>query len=205
MTAVVDWCNKNKLTINVSKTKHMVIGQMLTENFPHLQYNDQKIEVVKEYNYLGVELDNVLTLENQINKCVKQANKKMHMIGKLRRSLSCKTTAMLYKQLALPHLEYCDFLIDSALKKHVEKLDSVQKRALRMINYGLPERRTYADIMTSYDFEALKRRRGEHLLMHMFTLRNEHDYINDERPQMRLRNHGCTKFKMKTTKKQRVY
>ena len=54
---------------------------------------------------------NVLTLENHTNKCAKQANKKMHMIGKLRRALSSKTTAMLYKQLARPHLEYCDFII----------------------------------------------------------------------------------------------
>ena len=39
----------------------------------------------------------------------------------------------------------------------------------------------------------------------MLTLRNEHDYINDEMLQMRLRNHGCAKFQMIATKKQRVY
>ena len=50
---------------------------------------------------------------------------------------------MLYKQLARPHLEYCDFLVDSSLKKNVAKIDKIQKQALRMINYGHRERMTY--------------------------------------------------------------
>ena len=78
----------------------------------------QIIDFVNEYNYLGVEVDSNLTMESHINKCVKMANRKMFMISKLRRSLSSRTTAMLYKQLARPQLEYCDFLVDSCLMKH---------------------------------------------------------------------------------------
>ena len=40
-----------------------------------------------------------------------------------------------YKQLVRTHLEYCDFLEDSSLKKHVAKYDKVKKRALHTINY----------------------------------------------------------------------
>ena len=53
------------------------------------------------------------------------------MIGKLRKYLSNRTTALLYKQLVRPHLEYCDILVDSSLKKHINKFDKVQHRALR--------------------------------------------------------------------------
>ena len=113
----------------------MVIGPTLNENLnveQNLQYKNQRIEIVREYNYLGVELDNKLTMENHINKSVSKANKKVYMIYKLRNCLSKKTTALLYKQLVRPHMEYCDFLVDSGLKKHVEKLDKIQKRALRL-------------------------------------------------------------------------
>ena len=41
-----------------------------------LLYNKQQIEIVKEYNYLGVEMDWRMSMENHINKCVKQANSK---------------------------------------------------------------------------------------------------------------------------------
>ena len=47
----------------------------------------------------------------------------MCMISKVRRCLSSKATAILCKQLARPHFEYCDFLEDSSQKKHIEKCD----------------------------------------------------------------------------------
>ena len=69
-------------------------------------------------------------MENHINKCVKNANKTKFMVSELRRCLTNKTTSMLYKQFVQPHLEYCDFLVGSSLKKHVAKYDKVKKRAL---------------------------------------------------------------------------
>ena len=71
----------------------------------------------------------------------------MFMVSKLRQCLTNKTTYMLYKQLVRPHLEYCDFLVDSSLKRHVWKYVKVQKRALRTINYGCAERKTFAQTM----------------------------------------------------------
>ena len=126
--SILTWCNNNRLTLNVSKTKHMIVGPTLKDNLTvgrNLQYKNQMIETVSEYNYLGIELDNKLTMENHINKSVKKATKKMYMIYKIRTCLSKKPTALLYKQLVRPHLEYCDFLIDSSLKRHVDKYDNV--------------------------------------------------------------------------------
>ena len=57
-----------------------------------LCYNNQQIEQVTTYTYLGVELDDNLTMENHINKCVKNANRKLFMVSKLRRCLTCRTT-----------------------------------------------------------------------------------------------------------------
>ena len=51
----------------------------------------------------------------------------MSDIIKLRKCLSRKTTALLYKQLVRPHLEYCDFLIDSSLRKHIDKFERFRK------------------------------------------------------------------------------
>ena len=75
---------------------------------------------------------------------------------------------MLYKQLVRPHLEYCDFLVDSSLKRHVAKYDKFQKRALRTIHYSCAERKTFAQTMEIYEIEDLYERRKEHLLMQMY-------------------------------------
>ena len=141
----------------------MIVGDIPGDNLVvrnQLCHNNQHIEMVTNYNYLGVELDSNLTMENHINKCVKNANKKMFMVSKLRRCLTYKTSAMLYKQLVRSHLEYCDFLVDSSLKKHVAKYDKVNKRALRTctINYGCAERKTFAQTMEIYEIEDLYER-----------------------------------------------
>ena len=78
----------------------------------NLQYKNQMIETVSESNYLGIELDDKLTMENHINKSVNKANTKLYMIYKIRRCLSKRNTSLLYKQLVRPHLENCDFVID---------------------------------------------------------------------------------------------
>ena len=52
---LLEYCNKWKLTINVSKTKVMVFrkGGMLPQNMT-FYYNGQKLEIVKEFKYLGL-------------------------------------------------------------------------------------------------------------------------------------------------------
>ena len=189
LCSIIQWCNNNRLTLNIGKTKHMIIGPTLNENLVvqnNLHYNNKKIDIVSEYNYLGIELDNKLTMENHINKSVCKANKKLYMIYKLRKCLSKKTTSLLYKQLVRPHLEYCDFLIDSSLKKHVDKFDRVQKRALRIINYGPGPKRTYTETMREFDVQQLLARRKEHLVMNMFAQRNNNDYVDMNRPEITM-------------------
>ena len=98
----------------------------------------------------------------------------------------CILTALLYKQLVRPHLDYCDFLIDSSLKKHIDKFDNVQKRALRIINYGRGAQNTYEATMREYDIQKLYHRRKEHLLMNMFGQKNNPEYVDTDRPEMLL-------------------
>ena len=148
---------------------------------------------------------NILTMKNHINKSVSKSNKKLYMIFKIRKCLSKKTTALLYKQLVHPHLEYCDFLIDSSLKKHVNKFDTVQKRALRTINYGPGVRKSYAETMREYDVKPLHTRRKQHLLMNMFTNKNNPEHVDMNRPDRLLRNHDGAKFKMRATRNQKVF
>ena len=68
-----EWCNLNRLTINVGKTKHMVVQKdMLVEvDIPILKVQDMELGNVHKYNYLGVIVDDRLLfsefLENKYN------------------------------------------------------------------------------------------------------------------------------------------
>ena len=45
--------------MNISKTKHMIVGH-------EVQYQERDVEDVREYNYPGEELDSALTMKRQI-------------------------------------------------------------------------------------------------------------------------------------------
>ena len=59
MTVLYDWCNQNRSSINLNKTKHMVIGKDCKKDLKILsiKLNGMKIENVLDYNYLGVIID----------------------------------------------------------------------------------------------------------------------------------------------------
>ena len=50
---VTEWCNNNKLTVNIAKTKHMVVGNTPGDNLivrNQLCHNNQQIELVTNYS-----------------------------------------------------------------------------------------------------------------------------------------------------------
>ena len=59
--------------------------------------------------------------------------------------------------------------------------------------------------MREYDEQYLRTRRKEHLLMNMFAEKNNPEYVDMNRPDMLLRNHDGTKFKIRATRNQKVY
>ena len=62
---VFNWCSQNRLSLNIKKTKHMIIksnrethpGQ---HNSSNVYVNNLELENVSSYNYLGVVVDDHL-------------------------------------------------------------------------------------------------------------------------------------------------
>jgi len=66
MTNVIDWLTANKLLLNISKTKYMLISSkhVSTESFV-INVNSNRIERTLTYKYLGVIVDEKLTWKEQ--------------------------------------------------------------------------------------------------------------------------------------------
>ena len=57
----VGWCEKNFLMLNVKKTKEMIIDFRIRKNpMRQLEINDESVETVGSYKYLGFTIDNKL-------------------------------------------------------------------------------------------------------------------------------------------------
>ena len=61
MDSFVGWCETNHLHLNTTKTKELVGDFRRRKSAPTtISINDETVEVVQDYKYLGVHLDNKL-------------------------------------------------------------------------------------------------------------------------------------------------
>ena len=68
---ITDWLSLNKLSLNAKKTKMMVFHhkqKIVNSNLLKLYINSKKIECVKEFNFLGIMLDENLNWKSHVQK-----------------------------------------------------------------------------------------------------------------------------------------
>ena len=96
-----------------------------------------------------------------------------------------------------PHLDYIDYVVDSSSKENISKLDRLQNKAIRRIEYCVNvEHRKDIDLLHhDYNIEKLPLRRKRNLVKIIYRESNDIQNINQDRPSMELR--STTKVKMK--------
>ena len=112
---------------------------------------------------LGITLGKHLTYGEHIQTI---ANKCNGLLGVLARSSSYLTTdlmRMMYLALIRSHLEYCSPLFLSSAKTHLDKLDTIQRKAARVI-FHLPRDSHAEPLLTALRLESLQERRETHAL-----------------------------------------
>ena len=68
MGNISDWFKVNKLALNEKKTKYMLFGMPQREiKSINLKIDEKQIEMVKQFNFLGLELDNNMNWSCHIN------------------------------------------------------------------------------------------------------------------------------------------
>ena len=135
------WCTANKLSLNLSKTKHLTVKHVKPDHETDVYVNNKCVSTVNSYEYLGMTLDNKLSMNEYIDNMWKKAKTKVGILAKIRRFISVKTAVRVYKCMIRPHLDYIDFVVDSGTADRILKLDRLQEKAIRRIEYCLdPER-----------------------------------------------------------------
>ena len=160
------WCTANKLSINLLKTKHMTVQHTKLDLEPAVHVNNKCITTVKSYEYLGMILDNKLSMNDHIDNMWKKAKAKLGILSKISWFISQKTAINIYKCMIRPHLDYIDFVIDSGTSDHILKLDRLQEKAVHRIEYCTDKnaRKKIAVLQEEFKIESLPLRRKRNLV-----------------------------------------
>ena len=203
MNKLHSWCIRNKLTINFKKTKHMMIyrtvNQIKEGTTAAMHIGDKCLDNVSSYHYLGIDLDNGLTYDKMLDDMHNKANRKLYMLKRIRPYITNTIANLVYKTHVLPMLDYADFIVDSGRADKIERLNSLQKRAVKLIDNKLNRGLDSAQLMDFYDIQRLSKRRKDHHLSLMYRLKDNKELLEPYRAEVGLRSKTKIKFRNRTT------
>ena len=138
LSNVTNWLDQNKLTLNTSKTKIMVIGnnnKTSSQLTVEIKVNTHKLDQVSEFKYLGVWIDDKMKFSTHISKI----STNIGILNIARNYLSFKHKNMLFNALVLPHFNYCSNSWSTTNQKYTNILETLQRKAAKLI-LNLPKR-----------------------------------------------------------------
>lgn len=122
----------NKLTLNLKKTNYINFGRSKTveEHSNGIECEGATIEHTKQLKFLGLHIDSQLSWAKHID-CI--CAKLSGTIGVLRKLnfLPVATLRKLYYAIVNPHLEYAAAIWTRACQTHVNKLQVIQRMAIK--------------------------------------------------------------------------
>ena len=134
---VAQWCEKNKMVANPSKTKCMLITtRQKQQRHPpslHLHLDSKPIEQVAEHRVLGVTLDEEMSWKPHVTKLRKTLGKNVFLLSKLRLFTDEETRMLFYNAHIQPHLDYCSTVWDGASQTIINPLNSLHRRSAKLI------------------------------------------------------------------------
>ena len=111
LNKISDWLIVNKLSLNIKKTKFMVFHhrqKVLTENMiPELAINNTIIERVKEFDFLGLTLNENMDWSSHCHKIANKISRILGVMDRLKHYLPTSVLTTIYNSLILSHLQYC--------------------------------------------------------------------------------------------------
>ena len=135
---VANWCKKNKLSLNIKKTKYAIYGtRQRRRRHPNIviSIDGQTLLQTQQYRYLGMELDVDLNFKSHIKGLNKSVAYKSFLTAKLRTGLNQDATLDIIKTMILPVLDYGQLIYSAGCKTGLNRLDSILSRLLRLCYY----------------------------------------------------------------------
>ena len=132
LSLITDWLCLNKLSLNAKKTKMMIFHHRqrnISKINLNLIINNTEIEQVKEFDFLGIMIDECMTWNSHINKIAGKISRVNGVLSRLKRFVPSDILKMIYNALIQPHLNYGVLLWG----KNITRIQKLQKWSVRSI------------------------------------------------------------------------
>lgn len=139
LVILLKWLDNNNMKVNISKTKAMIIRNKYAETYTdpsqsvHVYMNNDKIDQVAEYKYLGIIIDENLSFSSHAAYVSNKVARKVNMLRRIGQNLTQYTKHVIYQTIISPHFSYCSTVLFLLSKTELDVLQRKQNQALRTI------------------------------------------------------------------------
>ena len=163
--SIAIWLNHNKLTLNVDKTKTMLIGsdsKLRKLNSPSVSVLDNQLDSVGSFKYLGVVLSSNFTWTEHVEHVISKVNQRLGLLRRIKHLLPYNARLLYYNSLVLPILDYADLVWgdkDNAVL--MNNLQVLQNKAAKLV-LNKPLYSSATDALSQLGWLNLNQRRHFH-------------------------------------------
>ena len=189
---ISEWSKTWMMKFNVNKCNHMRIsrGDENTDYFMNGENGPQKLGNINKEKDLGIYVTNNMKVGHQCSEAANKANRALGLVNRTFKYHNTRSFINLYKSYVRPHLEFAIQAWSPHLKKDIQTLEKVQRRATRHIQ-GM-ENLTYQERLESTGLYSLECRRKRGDLIETFKILNDLEDIDKDKfftitPQSRTR------------------
>jgi hypothetical protein len=134
LASIHEWLLLNKLSLNIGKTKYMLYHlpqrHIDFSQLPSIHINNINITRSKEFNFLGLTINENLNWKPHIDKISNKLARVCGIMKRMQKTLPPYVLRTIYNSLFLPHLNYCVLAWGNSCSRVVK----LQKKAIRYIN-----------------------------------------------------------------------
>ena len=128
------WLNINKLSLNIKTNILLFNIRNTNDNVKFkLKICDTDIKIVNKFKFLILIIYNKLDLNSQIDYLCSQLSRAISILNKVKFKLNNKTLILLYNAFFYSHLNYCFHIWGNTFITKLNKINILQKRALKTI------------------------------------------------------------------------
>ena len=183
LDTINNWAKRWLVTFNPDKSESLHITLKPNQIASPIYLDHQELNLVTSHKHLGLTFNNSLTWNDHVDGIFTAANKKVTLLTKLKHILDRKTLQTMYCSFVRPSMEYASVIWNNCNDCDSDRLESVQRRAARVITGGIV--RTSTDLLyEEVGLESLKNRRERSMLLffHKVMYNNCPAYLECLRP-----------------------
>ena len=108
LKAATDWLEVNHLTLNVSKSKSMLIGsskRLAKIGSVKFQIEEDSLDKVETFNYLGIKINNHLSWEDHVDQIRSKINENLGLLRRIKHLLPQHARIMFYNSFDFASIE----------------------------------------------------------------------------------------------------